>query len=53
VFLHAPTGGLWAVEHSVDGAAQGYTPGRYATEAEALFAAYELARTEMATPHVD
>jgi hypothetical protein len=38
---------MWAVEHTADGVPQGYAPGRYTTEAEALFAAYELARAEM------
>jgi hypothetical protein len=47
VFLATPGGGVWAVEHSADGVPQGYAPGRYTTEAEALFAAYELARIEM------
>jgi hypothetical protein len=47
VFLAAPDGGMWAVEHTADGVPQGLMPGSYATEAEALFAAYELARTEI------
>jgi len=45
--LPAPDGGMWAVEHTADGVPQGYAPGRYTPEAEALFAAYELARAEM------
>jgi hypothetical protein len=48
VFLPAPEGGMWAVEHLADGVTQGLLPGRYATKGEALFAVYELARSEMA-----
>ena len=47
VFLPAPADGAWAVEHSADGVLQGCMPGRYTTEAEALFAVYEFVRAEM------
>jgi hypothetical protein len=53
VLLSAPEGGLWAVEHTADGVTQGHLPSRYATEAEALFAVYELARAELAKQRSD
>lgn len=39
--------GRWAVEWFAEGKSQGFLPGTYTSEAEAAFAAYELARREM------